>query len=764
MESETSLVENTQGLNILLEEVNKAKGGDSPAALCDDNIQLSGLISSFLTATEGLAEEVKKDICFEKTVTESLKATECPKFMEANEGNLLKALSPESEYLDSFNISVDEERTAASYVELLRSYQDVYQKWQAAEIQSQLKDMKIQDMKNDNSDLEAKIKQLSNSQINKKNHDDEFIKHDNESRWKETLKELEEKRKMYDLLKERQEEINSYKEEKESLEEEVCELKKKQGESKHKLEVERKENARLEATLKSSQNERIKDTVILNEKIEEIKLLKERLQRKSEEEINLRNKINLVEKLKVEHNDNVIMKNKKIETLMKQIIELAEINKALRSQQLENETHLESNDGVRENSRKEAENKDQDREEKERAIRRLREELRRSENMVQEGQTKLQLSRENVEGLLKKLRAMEIESEKKREDIEILRKEVTCIEAKNRLLEENLTSVRDENVRIKNARKVVGESDIEKIYQEIHCMKKEMTKQIKAIGINNLNQKRDDGNNPPQETLQADKRYRVDNRVRNERRSKRKPNQSDCSISPVNEKESEFSTSDDERESESERNGRWQLVSGRWEQLPVVPGEKTYSDVLKANKKNDIKMQRTLIISTSITRGIRDDRFKNCYEGGCKFHRIHGGKAKHIKEDIEKNLPSGECSSVILQMGGNDIQDGYYPEKLTSIANTIVETGNVCRKKGAETVFIAGVPVRRYEYTWERCKDLNRQLKELCRDNGFVFIDNSNITHTDHLDYDGVHLNRNGDKLLANNYLDCLRRKFFVDN
>ena len=64
----------------------------------------------------------------------------------------------------------------------------------------------------------------------------------------------------------------------------------------------------------------------------------------------------------------------------------------------------------------------------------------------------------------------------------------------------------------------------------------------------------------------------------------------------------------------------------------------------------------------------------------------------------------------------------------------------------------------------KRCRVLNSELKELCRRNGFVYIDNANITHTDHLDSDGVHLNRNGDSILANNYLDCLRREFDVEN
>ena len=108
-----------------------------------------------------------------------------------------------------------------------------------------------------------------------------------------------------------------------------------------------------------------------------------------------------------------------------------------------------------------------------------------------------------------------------------------------------------------------------------------------------------------------------------------------------------------------------------------------------------------------------------------------------------------------VQMGGNDLQDLYYPEAMSRLANTIIETGQLCRERGAETVFIAGIPVRCYEYTWDRCRALNGELKKLCRRNDFIFIDNSNLNHTDHLHQDGVHLNGDGDRILANNYLDC---------
>ena len=43
--------------------------------------------------------------------------------------------------------------------------------------------------------------------------------------------------------------------------------------------------------------------------------------------------------------------------------------------------------------------------------------------------------------------------------------------------------------------------------------------------------------------------------------------------------------------------------------------------------------------------------------------------------------------------------------------------------------------------------------------NNFVYIDNSNINYVDHLG-DEVHLNSDGSKILANNYLGCMYKAF----
>ena len=57
-----------------------------------------------------------------------------------------------------------------------------------------------------------------------------------------------------------------------------------------------------------------------------------------------------------------------------------------------------------------------------------------------------------------------------------------------------------------------------------------------------------------------------------------------------------------------------------------------------------------------------------------------------------------------------------------------------------------------------RRTELNRLLKEMCYDLGFIFIDNDNIM-LEHL-YDGVHLNHDGSDILAINFLHALNNVF----
>ena len=52
--------------------------------------------------------------------------------------------------------------------------------------------------------------------------------------------------------------------------------------------------------------------------------------------------------------------------------------------------------------------------------------------------------------------------------------------------------------------------------------------------------------------------------------------------------------------------------------------------------------------------------------------------------------------------------------------------------------------------------NLNLMLKEQCRTNGFIFVENMNIVLSDHIGHDGVHLNKAGSSVLCSNLCNSL--------
>ena len=133
-----------------------------------------------------------------------------------------------------------------------------------------------------------------------------------------------------------------------------------------------------------------------------------------------------------------------------------------------------------------------------------------------------------------------------------------------------------------------------------------------------------------------------------------------------------------------------------------------------------------------------------------------------MKYYIGSHITEEKPTAVLVQAGGNDLAEVHQTpasESIKTIANDIVEIGIRAKNMGTRDIFIGGVPVRRDQYRNEDLYELNHAISILCRQHGFVFIDNSEIG-VGHL-YDGVHLNTAGTTILASNYLEALRAKYW---
>ena len=89
---------------------------------------------------------------------------------------------------------------------------------------------------------------------------------------------------------------------------------------------------------------------------------------------------------------------------------------------------------------------------------------------------------------------------------------------------------------------------------------------------------------------------------------------------------------------------------------------------------------------------------------------------------------------------------------MSEIADDLLEAATTCKRFGVQKICIGGVTSR--TGMQKRCIELNKILERRCKARNFIFIKNNNVLLS-HL-YDGVHTDKNGSVILANNYLEVL--------
>ena len=210
--------------------------------------------------------------------------------------------------------------------------------------------------------------------------------------------------------------------------------------------------------------------------------------------------------------------------------------------------------------------------------------------------------------------------------------------------------------------------------------------------------------------------------------------------------------------------------------LPIVPGEKSYSDTVvmgpgaysdteKKQRIDNIKQRRanreskTLIFASSITRDIDKLSFNKDYRfGDARFHEFRGKRAKEIVHYMEHHLEEENPHTVVLVAGGNDLPNKDLQMKdIVNVAENLIEGGIKCRDKfGVSDVLISSILPRSHSDFQGNRHRLNNILREMCESNGFIFIENEDIVLRPHVHRDGVHLNEDGSSLLHKNLLFAL--------
>ena len=193
---------------------------------------------------------------------------------------------------------------------------------------------------------------------------------------------------------------------------------------------------------------------------------------------------------------------------------------------------------------------------------------------------------------------------------------------------------------------------------------------------------------------------------------------------------------------------------------PVVPGHKSF---LEATKSKSTNSYNTLIFSDSIPKGIRMYQFNRALRNRrAKMLNFPGASSNEILHYIDVHLKEKLIDTVIIHVGVNDLLNGNSQLKVNQLIENIKKITEKCVSFGVKKIYVSGlVFTRRVDLpTLERVHAL---LSNFCGDNGFVYIDNRNITG-DCLYQDGLHLLETGKNILERNFIFVLNECFLEMN
>ena len=122
----------------------------------------------------------------------------------------------------------------------------------------------------------------------------------------------------------------------------------------------------------------------------------------------------------------------------------------------------------------------------------------------------------------------------------------------------------------------------------------------------------------------------------------------------------------------------------------------------------------------------------------------------HIKPLLRRNP-----DEIIIHVGTNSLRSSNTPREC---AVELIDLADAVSSESSAMISISGL-INRSDDEALACKvpDVNKVLKECCKQKNWGFVDHSNISITSHLNRSGLHLNKKGTTRLAQNFINHLR-------
>ena len=208
----------------------------------------------------------------------------------------------------------------------------------------------------------------------------------------------------------------------------------------------------------------------------------------------------------------------------------------------------------------------------------------------------------------------------------------------------------------------------------------------------------------------------------------------------------------------SNHSTRPQVVVNRFPEHQDVfngSGKFSYTSAIKSTWLNLGKQNGMIIFGDSIFRGIRFREFNNEIKNGyAKFKTFPDADSKEILHYINPTLKSGNYDSAVLHFGVNGLLQKTLSKSdaVEDLIENIRQASVKCMLHGVSKVFVSTI-VRNKRIPESLLEEVNEKISFMCKNNNFIFVDNSNISSI-HLFDDDFHLVESGRCILANNVID----------
>ena len=148
--------------------------------------------------------------------------------------------------------------------------------------------------------------------------------------------------------------------------------------------------------------------------------------------------------------------------------------------------------------------------------------------------------------------------------------------------------------------------------------------------------------------------------------------------------------------------------------------------------------KKVTIIGDSIIKQIKANNLRKNLSGNEKVF-VKSFPGATVSQMHHKPSMEFDPNLVIIHVGTNDLRSAKDPNQ---IANGIINLATEVNRENNE-VILSSIITRTDKFK-DKADTVNKHLKQLCNQNSFKIIDNSNILQGSHISHDGLHLNFKG--------------------